>query len=89
MLILPLMAVVAYVALVGLIYLSQRALLYPGAGATPAPEHASWGETVHIKTPDGEMLQGLYSQGDSDKPCVLLFSEMVTASTITHFSPRR
>ncbi|TAT86535.1 alpha/beta hydrolase [Rhizobium ruizarguesonis] len=73
LLILPLMAVVAYVALVGLIYLSQRALLYPGAGATPAPEHASWGETVHIKTPDGEMLQGLYSQGDSDKPCVLLF----------------
>ncbi|TBA24050.1 alpha/beta hydrolase [Rhizobium ruizarguesonis] len=73
LLILPLMAVVAYVALVGLIYLSQRALLYPGASATPAPEHASWGETVHIKTPDGEMLQGLYSQGDSDKPCVLLF----------------
>ncbi|MGR9552360.1 alpha/beta hydrolase [Rhizobium leguminosarum] len=73
LLILPLMAVVAYVALVCLIYLSQRALLYPGAGATPVPEHPSWGETVHIKTPDGEMLQGLYSQGDSDKPCVLLF----------------
>ncbi|MDC9807938.1 alpha/beta hydrolase [Rhizobium binxianense] len=73
LLILPLMAVIAYMALVGLVYLSQRALLYPGAGATPAPEPASWGETVHVKTPDGEMLQGLYSQGNSDKPCVLLF----------------
>ncbi|KPH10275.1 alpha/beta hydrolase [Rhizobium acidisoli] len=73
LLILPLMAAIAYVALVGLIYLSQRALLFPGAGATPVPEQASWGETVRIKTPDGEMLHGLYSQGDSDKPCVLLF----------------
>ncbi|MBB5666612.1 hypothetical protein GGE68_004844 [Rhizobium leguminosarum] len=73
MLILPLMAAIAYVALVGLIYLSQRALLFPGAGATPIPEQASWGETVGIKTPDGEMLYGLYSQGDSAKPCVLLF----------------
>ena len=73
LLILPLMAVIAYMALVGLVYLSQRALLYPGAGAAPIAEHAGWGETVHIKTPDGEMLQGLYSQGDDDKPCVLLF----------------
>ncbi|OWV74205.1 alpha/beta hydrolase [Rhizobium sp. N122] len=73
LLILPLMAVIAYMALVSLVYLSQRALLYPGAGATPVPEPVSWGETVHIKTPDGEMLQGLYSQGSSDKPCVLLF----------------
>ncbi|RUM06864.1 alpha/beta hydrolase [Rhizobium chutanense] len=71
LLILPLMAVIAYMALVGVVYFSQRALLYPGA--TAAPEPASWGETVHVKTPDGEMLQGLYSQGDSDKPCVLLF----------------
>ncbi|PDS99981.1 alpha/beta hydrolase [Rhizobium chutanense] len=73
LLILPLAAVVAYITLVGVVYFSQRALLYPGAGATAAPEPTSWGETVHVKTPDGEMLQGLYSQGDSDKPCVLLF----------------
>lgn len=73
MLILPLMAVVAYMAVVGLLYFSQRTLLFPGAGAAPVAEQARWGESVHVKTPDGEMLQGLYSQGDSDKPCVLLF----------------
>ena len=72
-LILPLMAAIAYMAVVGLLCISQRTLLFPGAGATPAPEHASWGESVHVKTPDGKMLQGLYSQGDSDKSCVLLF----------------
>ncbi|MBB4194917.1 hypothetical protein GGE45_004837 [Rhizobium aethiopicum] len=67
------MAAIAYMAIVALVYFSQRSLLYPGAGATPAAEHAAWGEAVQVKTPDGEMLQGLYSQGDSDKPCVLLF----------------
>ncbi len=73
LLILPLAAAFAYVSLVGLVYLSQRALLYPGTGATLAPERAVWGENVYIKTPDGETLHGLYSQGESDKPCVLLF----------------
>ncbi|PDS96008.1 alpha/beta hydrolase [Rhizobium sp. S9] len=73
LLILPLMAVIAYVAVVALVYFSQARLLYPGAGATPAQADARWGESVHVKTPDGELLQGLYSQGDSDKPCVLLF----------------
>ncbi len=71
--ILPLMAVFAYISLVGLVYLSQRAILYPGASATPAPEHARWGETIRVKTPDGETLQGLYGQEDPGKPCVLLF----------------
>ncbi|PCK85626.1 alpha/beta hydrolase [Rhizobium sophoriradicis] len=73
LLILPLMAAIAYMAVVALVFFSQRSLLYPGAGAAPLPQPASWGETVHVKTPDGEMLHGLYSQGDSDKPCVLLF----------------
>nr|WP_246638690.1 alpha/beta hydrolase [Rhizobium binae] len=67
------MAAIAYMAVVALVYFSQRSLLYPGAGATPAAERAAWGEAVHVKTPDGELLQGLYSEGDSDKPCVLLF----------------
>lgn len=67
------MAVIAYMAIVALVYLSQRTLLYPGAGAAPLPEPASWGETVQIKTPDGELLHALYIRGDSDKPCVLLF----------------
>ncbi|MDR9807892.1 alpha/beta hydrolase [Rhizobium hidalgonense] len=73
LLILPLMAAIAYMAVVALVYFSQRALLYPGAGATAAADHPSWGESVHVKTPDGEMLQGLYLKGDSDKPCLLLF----------------
>jgi uncharacterized protein len=68
-----LMAAFAYVSLVGLIYLSQRSLLYPGASATLAPEHASWGENVSISTPDGETLHGLYVQGESSKPSVLFF----------------
>ena len=71
LLILPLIAAFAYVLLVGLMYFSQRALLYPGASATPAPEHASWGENVSIKTPDGETLHGLYSEGVPGKPSVL------------------
>ncbi|MHC2298044.1 fermentation-respiration switch protein FrsA (DUF1100 family) [Rhizobium mongolense] len=71
--ILPLMAAFVYLALVGLVYFSQRALLFPGASATPSPERARWGENVSIQTPDGEALHGLYSQGEFDKPCVLLF----------------
>nr|WP_210263624.1 alpha/beta hydrolase [Rhizobium sp. SEMIA 4085] len=71
--ILPLMAAFVYSALVGLVYFSQRALLFPGATAAPTPERARWGENVYIQTPDGEVLHGLYSQGESDKPCVLLF----------------
>ena len=70
---LSLTAAFAYVSLVGLLYLSQRALLYPGASATLAPEHASWGENVSISTPDGETLHGLYGQGESGKPSVLFF----------------
>lgn len=73
LLILPLVAVFAYVSLVSLMYLSQRALLYPGASASLASEHASWGENVYIRTPDGEMLHGLYSQGAPGRPSVLFF----------------
>ncbi|WEX75704.1 alpha/beta hydrolase [Sinorhizobium numidicum] len=73
LLMLPLMATFAYVSFVGLTYLSQRALLYPGAIATLAPEHATWGESVYIRTPDGETLHGLYSHGRPDKPSVLFF----------------
>ncbi len=70
---LPLVATFAYASLVGLTYVSQRALLYPGARLTLAPESASWGESVKIRTPDGETLHGLYSQGKPDMPSVLFF----------------
>ncbi|MDW9610579.1 alpha/beta hydrolase [Sinorhizobium meliloti] len=71
--ILPLLAAFAYISLVGLTYLSQRALLYPGASATPAPERASWGQNASIQTPDGETLHGLYSRGEPGQPSVLFF----------------
>lgn len=72
-LMLPLMATFAYVSLVGLTYVSQRALLYPGAGPTLETGHASWGESVSIATPDGERLQGLYSPARPGKPSLLFF----------------
>jgi fermentation-respiration switch protein FrsA (DUF1100 family) len=67
------MAAFAYVSLVALMYFSQRTLLYPGAALTLAPEHANWGESISIRTPDGETLHGLYSPGESGKPSVLFF----------------
>ncbi|WP_198516822.1 alpha/beta hydrolase [Sinorhizobium meliloti] len=73
LLILPLLAAFAYISLVGVTYLSQRALLYPGASATSAPERASWGQNVYIQTSDGEALHGLYSQSEPGQPSVLFF----------------
>lgn len=64
-------ATIAYVSLLGVTYLSQRALLYPGA--RQAPVRAIWGESVYIRTPDGETLFGLYSQGKPGRPAVLFF----------------
>ncbi|WP_431323139.1 alpha/beta hydrolase [Rhizobium sp. YTU87027] len=73
LLILLVAAAFAYISVVGLVFLSQRALLYPGTNAAPVPETASWGENVHIITSDHETLHGLYSHSALDKPCVLLF----------------
>lgn len=73
LLILPLTAAFVYVSLVGVVYLAQRALLFPGTSTAPAPERAEWGESVLIRTSDGEMLHALYSAAISGKPCVLLF----------------
>lgn len=69
----PLLLALAYVSFVGLMYVSQRALLFPGASKTPAPEYASWGKKVSIKTFDGESLHGLYSKGQPGKPTILFF----------------
>lgn len=73
LLVLLLVAAVAYAALVGLIYLSQRAILYPGASAGVTPETPAWGEAVSIATPDGETLHGLHQRADAGKPTVLFF----------------
>ena len=74
LLVLPLVVALGYLALVGLMYFSQRALLYPGAGAAFAPaSRAEWGEKVSIATPDGETLHALYSKGKAGNPSVLFF----------------
>jgi uncharacterized protein len=73
LLVLPLLAAFAYAAIVGLIYFSQRAILYPGASAGFTPETPAWGEAVSIATPDGETLHGLHQRADAGKPTVLFF----------------
>lgn len=76
-LILPLLAVFAYAAIVGVIYFSQRGLLYPGATAAfvlpGSPSLPAWGANVAIATPDGEILQALYLEADAGSPTVLFF----------------
>lgn len=53
-------------------YVSQRALLYPGAtGGAAAP--GGWGEAVTIGTPDGEQLHALHAPGESGQPTLLFF----------------
>ena len=69
----PLLLALAYLSFVGLMYVSQRALLFPGASKTPAPEYASWGKKISIETFDGESLHGLYSKGQPGKPTILFF----------------
>jgi fermentation-respiration switch protein FrsA (DUF1100 family) len=72
--VLPLVAALAYLALVGFMYVSQRALLFPGAGTAFAPaSRAEWGEKVTIATPDGETLHALFSKGEAGAPSVLFF----------------
>ncbi|MDK1375459.1 MULTISPECIES: alpha/beta hydrolase [unclassified Sinorhizobium] len=73
LLMLSLMAAFAYMSVVGLTYMSQRTILYPGASRTPTLEPASWGESVSIRTPDGETLHGRYSRGEPGKASVLFF----------------
>lgn len=71
----PITALVAYAALVGFMYFSQRALLYPGATFAPSapPDRPAWGESVAIATPDGEVLHALHNPADDGKPTLLFF----------------
>jgi fermentation-respiration switch protein FrsA (DUF1100 family) len=77
LLLIALIPAFAYGGLVGLIYFSQRAILYPGANAglmpPGLPGRAGWGEAVSIETPDGETLQALYSKPEAGTPSVLFF----------------
>ena len=53
LLILPLIVAFAYVSIEHNTDPRLDSNFYPGAGATPTPEHASWGEKISIGTPDG------------------------------------
>jgi fermentation-respiration switch protein FrsA (DUF1100 family) len=65
---------VAYVLLVAIMYLAQRSLLYPGAGAHQKPSgQAPWGEWVEIATADGETLAALHSPAPDAKATFIYF----------------
>lgn len=67
-----LVAAVGYGLLVALMYVSQRALLYPGAtGGPPSPTH--WGDAVTIETHDGERLHALRASAAEGRPTVVFF----------------
>jgi fermentation-respiration switch protein FrsA (DUF1100 family) len=61
-----------YAALVAFIYVTQRSILFPGAGFA-APSEPEWGEAVAIATPDGETLHALHSRAQLGRPSVLFF----------------
>lgn len=64
-----------YIALVAVLYVTQRSLLFPGAvhGTGEPPARPAWGETVLIETPDGETLHALHSRPRDGRPTVLFF----------------
>lgn len=67
-----LVAALAYGGLVALVYVSQRALLYPGASGGPVAP-GGWGEAVTIETPDGERLHALHAPAAAGRPTLLFF----------------
>lgn len=69
---LALIAVAAYAAFVAFTYVSQRSLLYPGAGGS-APPGPAWGEARTIETPDGERLNALHIAAPEGRSTILFF----------------
>jgi uncharacterized protein len=69
-----LIAVLAYGALVALMYFVQRPLMYPGASiGGGAPDNPPWGKAVMLDTPDGERLFALHSPAESGRPTIIFF----------------
>jgi uncharacterized protein len=75
LLLIPFVAILGYAALVGIMYFSQRALLFPGASfaSSGIPDDPSWGKSVMIFTPDGERLHALHAEAAPGQPTVLFF----------------
>jgi len=63
-------------------YVSQRALLYPGATGGNAGR-SDWGLAVTIETPDGERLHALHQPAPTAGPTVLFFHG--NADRIAHY----
>lgn len=81
-----LFAAACYAALVAVMYVAQRSLLFPGAamGTGAPPALPAWGESVLIDTPDGETLHALHSPARDERPTVLFF--LGNADSIDHYS---
>lgn len=76
-------ALVAYAALVAILFFAQRALLYPGAGDRAVPLSAAWGTAIEVATPDGETLQALHTPAAPGRPTLLFFHG--NADDIAHY----
>lgn len=68
------LAVAAYAAIVALIFLQQRAMLYPGARAESVDgQRAPWGKWQALQGTDSTSLVALHEPAAPDRPTVLLF----------------
>lgn len=81
---LALVLALGYGLVVGLMFYAQRGLLYAGASfSAAAPRSAPWGQTVRIRTSDGEMLYALRSRAAPGRPTILFFHG--NADRVTHY----
>lgn len=79
------MLALGYGLVVGLMYYAQRGLLYAGASFSgAAPRAAPWGQTVRIRTSDGEILYALRSRAAPGQPTILFFHG--NADRVTHYA---
>ena len=74
-----------YAGLVGVLYVAQRSLLFPGAamGTGMPPALPAWGESVLIETPDGETLHALHEPAQPGHATLLFFPG--NADSIDHY----
>jgi fermentation-respiration switch protein FrsA (DUF1100 family) len=66
---------VAYVAVVGALYLLQRGMVFQPGGALVTPAEAGLGsaEVVTFTTADGTSLTGWYAESEAGRPSILYF----------------
>jgi uncharacterized protein len=64
-----------YLALVAILYVKQRDLVFAATNINPPIAQLDLGEALQVKirTPDGETLVGFYHAAKSDRPVILFF----------------